>query len=280
MIHAHSIGYQHHGRTLFDAASFRFDIPEFVAVIGPNGAGKSTLLKLLSGIQPPTSGKVMLDGVELSQWSVRDLARRRACLQQHTSVFESFSVAEVLAMGRYVHSDARLSSEDHHLLEATLRELKLEQAKDRVFNSLSGGEQQRIQFSRTLLQLKDTGSDDMSGKMLFLDEPLNNLDLHYQYGLLEQARRAVVDKGGSVIAVLHDLNAVDRFADRVIVLSEGKTILDAPTKEVMNPSVLSAVFGVRIERIETAGSGTCFVVTQLLANTAEKQASFSGQFKK
>lgn len=263
MIIADRIALQRNGKTLFSEASFRFERPEFVAIIGPNGAGKSTLLQLLSGYFAPTTGSVTIHGKPAAQWKPKELAQFRAYLQQQQSVFETFTVEDVLMMGRSIHFQSFPKPEDRTLVDRLLGELELSERRQQPFNHLSGGEQQRIQFARTLLQLQEHPFDSLVGKALFLDEPLNNLDLYYQYNLLQMTRERIVDRGGMVIAVLHDLNMAYRFADRVIVLSEGKTIIDAPTEAALDPELLSAVYHLHIEKMEPNDRLPYFAVTQL-----------------
>lgn len=257
MIAANDIAFAVQGKTLFAPASFRFVQPEFVAILGPNGAGKSTLLQLLAGYHAPTSGNVLLHGRDAHLWKPEELAKHRACLQQQQSVFESFSVEDVLMIGRSIHYNSFPKPLDKQLVDKALTELDLSGRREESFNRLSGGEQQRVQFMRTLLQLQETADASLKGKILFLDEPLNNLDLYYQYSLLQLARERVVKQGGAVIAVLHDLNMAYRFADRVILLSEGRTIVDAPTEEAMAPQQLSAIYNMHIEKIDPGSYQDC-----------------------
>lgn len=262
MIQAQHISCKRNGRVLLAEASLTFGESEFVAIIGPNGAGKSTLLQLLSGYLKPDSGNVSLHGKALKEWPVADLAKQRAYLQQQQSVFESFSVEQVLMMGRSVHFRSLPAGTDCKLVKNALEELHLTERAAQPFNSLSGGEQQRVQFARTLLQLKDDVNADFRGKVLFLDEPLNNLDLHYQYNLLQLARNQVTRNGGCVIAVLHDLNMVSCFADRVIILSGGQILTDAPVEEALDPELLSAVYRMDIQKFQQDHRNVCFTVSQ------------------
>ena len=260
MILAENIALHRGNKPLFESASFRFDSPEFVAIIGPNGAGKSTLLQLLSGYFPPTSGSVTIHGKQADKWQPNELAKFRAYLQQQQSVFESFSIEDVLMMGRSIYTNSHPKDLDKALVTLALTNLNLVHRKNEPFNRFSGGEQQRIQFARTLLQLDETGTESLVGKTLFLDEPLNNLDLYYQYNLLQMARERVVNRGGTVISVLHDLNMVHQFADRVIVLSGGKTLIDSPTEEALVPELLSSIYQLRIEKIQPENQLPYFTV--------------------
>jgi iron complex transport system ATP-binding protein len=273
MILAENISLKRGSKTLFAPASFRFDQPELVAIIGPNGAGKSTLLQLLSGFYAPSTGSVLIHEKPAESWKPDELAKYRAYLQQQQSVFESFTVEDVLMIGRSIHFNSHPKQADADLVTQTLANLELSERRSQPFNQLSGGEQQRVQFARTLLQLQETGNDSLEGKVLFLDEPLNNLDIYYQYNLLQMARSSVVDRGGIIIAVLHDLNMACQFADRVIVLSEGKTIIDAPTDEALVPGLLSAIFHMNIEKIQPPNQLPYFAVTSMPATAATLNAN-------
>ncbi|MES2557319.1 MAG: ATP-binding cassette domain-containing protein [Bacteroidota bacterium] len=267
MILAENISFQVGKACLLNRASFRFDKPEFIAVIGPNGAGKSTLLQLLSGFYKPTTGSVLINGKGTHLWSASEFAHFRAYLQQQQSVFESFTVEDVLMMGRTIHVVSKPGTADLELVNQMLVQLGLYERRMQAFNHLSGGEQQRIQFARTLLQLKDPATESLAGKTLFLDEPLNNLDLYYQYNLLQLARTNVVEQQGTVIAVLHDINMAYQFADRVIVLSNGNTICDAPADEALSPELLSAVYNMNIQKHESGNQPTYFSASHHIPET-------------
>ena len=261
MIAAKNISLSIRGKEILKPLSCRFEKSQFVAVIGPNGAGKSTLLHLLSGLIQPTTGVVDLFNRPAKSWRPEELAQVRAYLQQHHSVFESFTLEDVLLMGRSIHFDYKPSRRDQELVTQILTELNLLHRKDQPFNSLSGGEQQRVQFARTLIQLQENTTESLESKILFLDEPLNNLDLHYQYNLLQMARDKVVDKGGLIIAVLHDLNITAQFADRVIILKNGEVKADAAVEEAMDPVLLSSVYAIGISKKEEDGC-PYFIVEQ------------------
>jgi len=121
---------------------------------------------------------------------------------------------------------------------------------DVEFNFLSGGKKQRVQFGRVLLQLES--EDDMQPvKYLFLDEPLNNLDVRYQIELLKYARKFVDEKRGSVIVVMHDINLCYQYADRVLLMQKGKVIKDGTVHEVMSPELLSETYQIELEQIQS-----------------------------
>lgn len=248
MIKAQDITFSSGNKNILRPMSMHFDRPGMIVILGPNGAGKSTLLQILAGLFAPSTGAISYGQRPLSDWDITELAKQRSYLLQQNNVFGAFTVEDILEMGRYPYFDMKPTAKDKQLVEQMIAEMGLEPRRKQVYQTLSGGEQQRIQFARAILQLQDTTTEDLSRKVLFLDEPLNNLDLHYQYSLMWQARNKIVDKGGIVIAVLHDINMAYQFADRVLILREGNLVVDDTADKALEPSVLSSIFDIEVRK--------------------------------
>lgn len=213
---------------------------EFLAVIGPNGAGKSTVLKALTG-EWAASGELIVLGRRLHDWRRVELARRMAIMPQHSHLAFDFRVREVVALGRLPHR-GEPPQVTRRVLDAVIEALALERFADRRFTTLSGGERQRVQFARVLAQIWDQRPE----RLLLLDEPTSALDLAQQQVVLDHAWRASRE-GATVIAVMHDLNMVSRFADRVVVLKQGELVADAPPAQFLNGRDIGRVFDVAVE---------------------------------
>lgn len=142
------IGHHH----LLRDISFQIRPGELLAVLGANGAGKSTLMRLLSGEKQASSGQVYLFQKNLRDYNAKELARRRSILQQSNSVNLAFSVKEILLMGRYPHFQQHPASIDLQILEEAMDSCGIAHLQDRIYLSLSGGEQQRVQYARALCQ--------------------------------------------------------------------------------------------------------------------------------
>lgn len=275
MIEATNISFRIGKKTLLQELSCSFHQSEFVAIIGPNGAGKSTLLQLLAGLHQPTTGTIRIHHLGTRQWKPGALAYHRAFLNQQQPVFESFTVWDVLTMGRSIHFSAYPKPQDKQLVQTMLETLQLTALKDQPFNSLSGGEQQRTQFARTLLQLQDASTDSFEHKILFLDEPLNNLDLHYQYNILNMIREQFVQRGGLAVTVLHDLNLTYQYADRVIVLDGGQLQIDTASEQAMSAELLSSIYKIPIQKITPPGEPPYFTVAaQLPLESQQRQQAY------
>lgn len=226
------------GKALIQDISFEVAPGSAVAMIGPNGAGKSTLLRVISGDRTPNSGNIRLMGRSPADYGSHELALRRAVLAQSVSVAFPFSVVEVVRMGAGERTGLAIEA----MVEAALSEVDLLGMRDRIVNTLSGGEQQRAHFARVMVQLA-CGEARHGPGLLLLDEPTSSLDLRHQLDLLSAARRCVA-RGVTVIAVLHDLNLAAMFADRILVMKNGRIVRDGPPNETITESNVSDVFGV------------------------------------
>jgi iron complex transport system ATP-binding protein len=216
-----------------DGVSLDLARGEVLALVGPNGAGKSTLLKLLAGDLSPSGGEVTLEGRPLARFGAKELALKRALLPQQTILQFAFTARAVVAMGRHPHLGmAGESPEDDAVVEAALARTETVPLAERVYPSLSGGEQARVSLARVLAQ---------ETPVLLLDEPTAALDLRHQQSVLRIARD-LAREGTAVLAVLHDLNLAATYADRIALLDEGKLVADGTPWDVLTEERLSAVF--------------------------------------
>lgn len=206
------------------------------ALIGPNGAGKTTLLNILAGDLSPKSGQVSLNGRDITAFSAHELSDIRAVLPQSSALSFPFTVYEIVRLG--VRDQRNRQATDEVVLEA-LEEADLAGYGNRLFQQLSGGEQQRVHLARVLAQIHP--SHGHKPQLLFLDEPTANLDLRHQYRTMALARR-FAQSGGAVIAILHDLNLTAAYADEIILLAGGRLIAKDRPAAVMTPSLLEHAF--------------------------------------
>ncbi len=226
------------GKRLLAGVDLTLEVGELLAVLGPNGAGKSTLLSALAGDREPSSGTVTLDCVSLAQVPDTVQAERRAVVRQAPPVAFDYRAIDVIEMGWL--PDLVPSTYYEKALMEVLEETRTAALADRVFSSLSGGEQQRVVYARALLQLWRPSSGS-APRWLLLDEPTANLDIKHAIALLESVR-AQTWRGVGVAIVLHDLSLAARYADRVLLLDQGRPVgLGAP-EEVMTSATLSSIY--------------------------------------
>lgn len=240
MLEWNDVSIERDGRRLLDRITMRIGFGELVAIVGPNGAGKSTLLKAMTGEWPLAGGRVSLFGQPLAAWSRLELARRFGALPQRSSLAFDFLVEEVVAIGRLPYR-ARSPAEDAHAVSSALIEVGLEGFGRRRYLALSGGEQQRVQVARLLAQMRDAATHVFGGAML-LDEPTSALDLGQQQRLLDLLW-TWTRKGYSIGVVLHDLNLAARYADRIVLVDQGRVQADGVPGEVLSAELLAKVYG-------------------------------------
>ncbi len=242
MIEARNITVEIKSKKLLDAVSVEMKTGETLAVLGPNGAGKSTLRKVLCGDLIPTSGEVLMSGKLLENWSLTERAKARAVLPQDSSLNFPFSVLEVVLMGRAPHIKGAESEKDYEIARAALAaadEIKLE---DRIYPTLSGGERQRVQLARVLAQIWEKTE---TPRYLILDEPTSNLDLTHQHQVLKLAKKLARENAG-VLVILHDLNLTAQYADKILLLKDGKTAAFGTPTEVLTEEIIETVFRVKV----------------------------------
>jgi iron complex transport system ATP-binding protein len=238
MIRAHSLTIERAGRRLVDTVSLTLRPGEVTVVIGPNGAGKSTLMKALSGEITLTAGHVRYDGIDVSLLDPRRLAACRAVLPQASELAFPFSALEIVRMGAVAKGAIDPATEARR----ALARVGLAGFEGRPYPSLSGGEQQRVQFARALAQVPNPVEGGRP-RALFLDEPTASLDLGHQISVLEIAAR-FAREGGAVLAILHDLNLAAEFADQVVVLSKGRVVAEGPAEKTLSDTVVADVYGI------------------------------------
>lgn len=213
---------------------FELHDKEFLGIIGPNGSGKSTLLKCIYRILKPDSGVIYLDGRRLDEFSYRETALKMAVVAQHSNYNFDFTVLNIVLMGRTPYKKLLDgdSTEDIDIACSALKKVGLSGMEDRLFSTLSGGEQQRVILARALTQ--DT-------ECLLLDEPTNHLDIKYQLQIMDVAKTT----RKTVIAVIHDLNIAAMYCDRIIVMNEGEIVALGTPKDVLTVERIYELYGVR-----------------------------------
>ena len=229
--------------TLLDDISVEVQPGEIVAVAGPNGAGKTTLISVLAGDRPPTSGAVTLEKRALADWSRVELARRRSVMSTDRAVAFAFTAQEVALMGRMPLHGGDPGDVDHEVIGEMLEAVDCSHLADRVYATLSTGERQRVQLARAIAQVTDAEETAGTERFLLLDEPTSSLDPAHQHTAMRLIRR-MADAGRGVLAVLHDLNLASAYADRVVLMGDGRVVESGTPSEVLRADLLESVFDI------------------------------------
>jgi iron complex transport system ATP-binding protein len=221
-------------------ASFEAEQKEIVAILGPNASGKSTLLSLLAGLIEPLSGRVEVNGEEVSKLELRARAQRIALVQQESELLFPLRVWEYVLQGRYPYG-RRLrfeSDEDCLLAGNALAQVGADALPDRWMDQLSGGEKQRVILARALAQ---------QPALLLLDEPTQHLDVGGKVELLRRLRWLADENRYTVVVVTHELNLAAEFSDRIVLLHKGKCLRVGTPAEVYERELLSEIFDAPLE---------------------------------
>ena len=242
MVSTHKITFRVGQKTILHETSLDFPYGLFHVIMGANGAGKSTLLKILSGDEKSSTGKVYLQDKEMNDYTKKELAVKRAVLSQHYHLAFPIAVTDVVLMGRYPYYAAAPSANDIAICNKAMALMEVEKFGERDYTTLSGGEAQKVQMSRVLSQI--WSEEQKGGKVLFLDEPVSHLDVKYQYQLMRIAKE-FCKTGTTVIAILHDLNLAINFADKMLLMKDGKIIHQLSDAGQLTPAIIEETFGVK-----------------------------------
>ena len=257
MLNVESISAAYDGRTVLKNVSFRLEPGQILGLIGPNGAGKSTIARALSGIVPLQSGRISIDGQDLTHLSAQERACRMAFVPQAVQMPPAFSAWETVLLGRTPHLNwlGQVSEADEEIARQAMARTRTTELADRRVGELSGGEQQRLLLARALAQ---------ATPILIMDEPTAHLDLQYQISLLDQVQSLARREHLAVLIALHDLNLVSRYTDRVILLIEGQIEASGTPTEVLTPNLLSRAYHVPLQVLNLGKNGATVITPAIL----------------
>jgi iron complex transport system ATP-binding protein len=222
-----------------------------VGILGPNGSGKTTLLRLLAGTRRPQRGTVTLDGVPLARHSRTDLARRAAIVPQETHLAFDYTVADVAMMGRYPHLGAFEieGPSDEAIVRESLAATGTAHLARRQFNTLSGGEKQRVVIAAALAQI----AGGAAARLLLLDEPTASLDLGYQLEVLHVLATLHASQRLAIVVSTHDLNLAAALCRTLVLVRDGRVLAAGSVDAVLTPANIRALYDVDAELVERPG---------------------------
>ena len=240
-----NISYKAGDVNILNDVSLSIEKGEIVSLVGPNGAGKSTLLNILTGDINPDSGEVFYENFNLNELDILDRSFYRSVMSQSQQIVFDFSVKEIIEMGWLDKGNAQFSEHFDQAVLDISSVCQLDNLLERKFNRLSGGEQRRVHFARTLLQLWRP-SDSMDPAYMLLDEPTANLDLYFEIKLMEIIKKKAVNNVG-VFLILHDLNLAAKFSDKIALINKGKIVSYGTPKEVLKPNILEEIYNLKMD---------------------------------
>ncbi len=212
---------------------------EITTIIGPNGSGKSTLLSVLTKSNQPQEGQVILDGKTINKYKPKELAKKLGVVHQKNTAPADMTVEKLVHYGRlpYKNTFSPKEDKDEKIVKWALESTGLYERRNEAIDTLSGGQQQRVWIAMALAQ--DT-------PYLFLDEPTSNLDIYYQYEILELVKRLCNEHGLTIVMVLHDINQAIQYSHQLIAMKRGQIIAKGGPKEIVTNQLMKEVYGINI----------------------------------
>ena len=234
MLKLESVSVTLNNKIIVDKISLEIFKNDFVALIGANGSGKSTLVKSI-GNYLKYDGNIFIDGINIKNFSSKERAKNVSVLLQNNSFYGSYTIFDVVAMGRYAHKglSTSLTKEDKQIIDESICFANIEHLRNKLIDKVSGGELQRVFLARAFAQ---------QAKLLILDEPVNHLDIEHQVSILKTIDNWRKKDGNTVLCVMHDINHALSYSNKAIALKQGRIIHQGETTQVINHDSLKDVF--------------------------------------
>ncbi|WP_017547865.1 ABC transporter ATP-binding protein [Salinicoccus carnicancri] len=263
MIKVRDIAKSYGEKKVVDDVSLSIEKGKITSLIGPNGAGKSTVISMVTRLLDKDSGEVLIEGDNIFTQPNNALAKRISILKQTNHLELKITVRELVSFGRYPYSKGRLKDEDHRIIDEAIEYMELGELEDRHIDELSGGQRQRAYIAMTIVQ--DT-------EYIFLDEPLNNLDMKHSVQIMQILRRLVREKGKTIIIVIHDINFASCYSDNIIALKNGRVAVSGTKHEVIKKSILEEIYEMEINIQCIFGHNICIYFDDQAGDVTEDDA--------
>lgn len=248
MIKVKNILKKYFEKTILDNITLELPKQKLIAFIGSNGAGKSTLISIITRTLAKNNGEVFVDEKELKDWDTTELSKRLSILKQSNHLNVRLTVRELVSFGRYPHSKGKLSDEDIKKIDEAINYMELKELENRFIDELSGGQRQMAYIAMIIAQ--DT-------EYIFLDEPLNNLDMKHSVQIMKILRNLVDERGKTIMIVIHDINFVSCYSDYIVALKNGKIEEQGTTEEIIKNGVLTKIYGLDMPIYEIENRKFC-----------------------
>ncbi|MCC2528598.1 petrobactin ABC transporter ATP-binding protein YclP [Bacillus halotolerans] len=237
MVEVKNVSKQYGGKVVLEETSVTIQKGKITSFIGPNGAGKSTLLSIMSRLTKKDSGEIFIDGEEIGTCDSKELAKKMSILKQANQINIRLTIKDLVSFGRFPYSQGRLTEEDWDHINQALSYMKLEEIQDKYLDQLSGGQCQRAFIAMVIAQDTD---------YIFLDEPLNNLDMKHSVEIMKLLKRLVEELGKTIVIVIHDINFASVYSDHIVALKNGRIVKEGPPEEMIETSVLEEIYDMTI----------------------------------
>ena len=248
MIQVENLIKKYSNKNVVDKVSINIEKGKITSFIGPNGAGKSTVLSMITRLMKKDNGEVLIDGKRLEEWDNKALSKKIAILKQSNNINLKLTIRELVSFGRYPHSEGRLTKEDEKYIDEAVDFMKLKDIQNKYLDELSGGQRQRAYIAMVIAQ---------NTEYVFLDEPLNNLDMKHSVEMMKVLRNLCDELGKTVVLVMHDINYTSCYSDYIVALKDGKIANHGKTQDIINKEVLEGIYDMEFDIREINGDKIC-----------------------
>ncbi|MDD6772324.1 iron ABC transporter ATP-binding protein [Inconstantimicrobium porci] len=248
MIQLNNISKKYGQKKVVDNVSIEIPEGKITSFIGPNGAGKSTVLSIMSRLMKMDSGSVLIEGRAIEEWKKDDLAKKISILKQSNNISLKLTIRDLVSFGRFPYSKGNLTEEDDKYIDEAINYMQLKDIEDKYIDELSGGQRQRAYIAMVIAQNTD---------YVFLDEPLNNLDMKHSVEIMKILRKLCNDLSKTVVIVIHDINFASCYSDYIAALKDGKVVKYGNTDEIVNKESLEEIYDMNIDVKNVDGRKIC-----------------------
>ncbi|OPY31389.1 MAG: Cobalamin import ATP-binding protein BtuD [Methanomassiliicoccales archaeon PtaU1.Bin124] len=237
MLNIKGLSFSYRERPVLQGIDLDIKKGEIIGILGPNGCGKTTLLKLLNRNLHPEGGNVMMNEKDLEDISKREIARHIAVVPQSNEIRFAFTVRDIVMMGRmpFLGQFQGESSDDVGIVEDAMKKTNITSFADRLINTMSGGERQRVIIARAIAQRPE---------IILLDEPTLHLDICHQFEVLDLVKRLSDEEDLTVVIVSHDLPMVVKYCDRIVLIHDHQIFAAGTPEEVLTRENMRTVFNI------------------------------------
>ncbi len=233
MILVKNILKKYDNKKVVNDVSVNIEKGKITSFIGPNGAGKSTLLSIITRLMKRDLGEVYIEGKEISQWDKKELSKKIAILKQSNNLNMRLTIRELVSFGRFPYCEGRLTEEDEKFVDDAIEYMNLVDIQNKYLDELSGGQRQRAFIAMVIAQ---------GTEYIFLDEPLNNLDMNNSVQMMKVLKKLCDELGKTIILVMHDINFTSCYSDYIICLKNGMIAKEGIVDEIINKETLEDIY--------------------------------------
>lgn len=245
MIKVENISKQYGNKKVVDNVSLNIQKGKITSFIGPNGAGKSTALSMITRLMSKDSGEVYIENKEISTFDNKDLSKKIAILKQSNNINIRLTIRELVSFGRFPYCEGRLTDVDNKHVDNAIEYMRLTDIQDKYLDELSGGQRQRAYIAMVIAQ---------GTEYIFLDEPLNNLDMNNSVQMMKVLRKLCDELGKTIILVMHDINFTSCYSDYIVALKDGKIAKEGSVDEIINKETLEEIYDMNFNVKEISGN--------------------------